>query len=119
MSRGGWRWGAGRPGWKAPAELSQALDVRRLHRSGRLRSGYVGEVRWINTPRGDLAGSALLISSGNSLHINEALAGKPHSQIIDIVRTSCHFGGSRPWLHIPVVRERGFQRIVNADSKGT
>jgi hypothetical protein len=102
MPRGGWRFGAGRPGWKATAELSQALDVRRLHRSGRLRTGYVGEVRWINTPRGDLAGSVAIRAQGHSVQLEYMANNTSCSQTIALVRTRCYFRGSRPWFVCPI-----------------
>lgn len=42
MSRGGWRWGAGRPAYKGKAEACMRIDVREWHRRGTLRPGYSG-----------------------------------------------------------------------------
>jgi hypothetical protein len=101
IPRGGWRYGAGRPGRRAKAELSLALDVRALQRAGKLRQGYADTLTWRNSPSGDLAGRVRMSAACDSIQLDYMVDGKRWGQSIVVVRTLCHFGGSRPWLICP------------------
>ena len=46
MAKGGWRIGAGRPGYRVKAEDSLALDVRWLKRNNVLITGDTRTVTW-------------------------------------------------------------------------
>jgi hypothetical protein len=43
---------------------------------------------------------------------------KVRREALTVVHAGLVMSRERTLLHIPVVRERGFQRIVNADSRG-
>ena len=49
MSRGGMRFGAGRPGWKRKAGSSLAFDIREIARRDLLRPGTVFNWAWTNS----------------------------------------------------------------------
>lgn len=106
MARGGSRYGAGRPGWKLKAEHSLALDVRRMHRAGGLRSGALGSWKWTNSYTGDEAGTIGYAAEAGSVELRYSVNGDPRRQYIAVERTRCNFGGSRPWFICPVRGER-------------
>ena len=56
MGRGGWRYGAGRPGWRRKCEQSLALDIRQLHKKRLLSPGIRYSWKW-TTNHGEPAGS--------------------------------------------------------------
>jgi len=99
MGRGGWRYGAGRPGWHVKAEHCLSLDVRRLHRERLLRSGASFAWRW--HADGESLGSISLRVESAALVLSYALNGEPMSQPVAILRTRCYYGGSRPWFACP------------------
>lgn len=103
--RGGRRYGAGRPGSKAKAEQILSLDVRLIQRAGMLRPGYVGELNWKNNS-GEPAGSIRISAAVDSIRLDHGMDRKACSQSITIVRTRCHFGGSRPWFVCPIGGDR-------------
>jgi hypothetical protein len=105
MSRGGSRFGAGRPGWKAKAEQCLPLDVRVMRRHGVLRNGYSGGWSWTWTG-GERAGSIGFTVDGAMLRLSYSVSGDPRTQYVPIVRSPCNFGGSRPWFRCPVGGER-------------
>ena len=100
MGRGGYRFGAGRPGWHVKAEHCRQLDVRRLHRDGWLRPGASCAWGWW-TDEGEKLGSISLQAEGESLVLTYSLNGEPKIQRVDIERTACNFGGSRTWFACP------------------
>ncbi len=103
--RGGWRYGAGRPGWKAKAEQSLPLDVRAMHHRGILRRSYSGTWSW-TWNNGESAGSIGYEFDNDSLLLRYAIDGQSRVQHVRVVRTRCHYGGSRPWFCCPVCNRR-------------
>lgn len=99
MSRGGNRWGAGRPGWHAKAEHCLRLDVRTLAQRNCLGGSYTW--RWTNTDTGETAGSIGITASEHGLRLDYNSAGKPVCERIDLERTACNYGGTRPWFRCP------------------
>lgn len=105
MGRGGIRFGAGRPGYRAKAEQLQRVDVRQWHRLGYLREGR--SFRW-NWHRGDeQTGSiGVLVHGADSLALQYTVGqeGKRRdgSQTIRLARTPCHYGNTRPWFECPL-----------------
>ena len=97
MRRGGWRWGAGRPGWRPKAEQCRRVDVRWLHRTGRLAGA--GSIFF--SIGGEHVGSISYINSPDALILSYTLNGDPRRQDVPKLRTRCHYGGWRTWLGCP------------------
>jgi hypothetical protein len=106
MGRGGSRFGAGRPGWKGKAEVCLPLDIRAMHRRRCLLPGCSASLRWTWSGTDDEAGSIGYSFDGGYLRLQYAVDGEGQEQRISVVRTPCHFGGSRPWFRCPVRGER-------------
>lgn len=107
MSRGGSRYGAGRPGWHAKTAGKRAIDVRKLQRGGYLSATHRMTWRWSSgaTIGLDTSPDAVRLS-----YRYEDNAGEWRSvdQHIGITRTPCHYGGDRPWFACP----RCFRRVA-------
>lgn len=109
MSRGGSRWGAGRPGYRVKAELVQRLDVRQLARRGLLARPDGFTWRWHRD--GEPAGSiGVVVDSGQSLTLRYS-SGEPGTrrnveQRVDLLATGCGLGGVRSWFACPCCGRR-------------
>ena len=57
--------------------------------------------RWTNTYTGEEVGSISFCSQPACLQLRCSINGAPVVQRIEITRTACSFGGTRPWLHCP------------------
>lgn len=104
MSRGGSRWGAGRPGTRVKAEYLQRVDVREWARRGRLNGA--GSFSWSWHRGGEPSGSiGVWVDSPDSLTLRYALTVNGEQQIIaqrvNLTRTHCAFGGMRQWFSCP------------------
>ncbi len=106
MGRGGSRFGAGRPGWRAKAEQSQALDVRQLHRCGVLKDGLSILWSWRDSHTSQPTASINVSVHSDRIILSYTAWGIPTWQSIRLEHTGCHFGGSRPWFMCPVRGER-------------
>ena len=95
MSKGGSRYGAGRPGWHVKAEDCRQIDVREWQRLGCFEPSVAGT--WYFTDRATLDYRA----EADVVVLHHALAGRPMDQRVPITRTSCHYGGERPWFACP------------------
>lgn len=101
MGKGGMRWGAGRPAHKGKAEACLRLDVPHLKRRGALRPGASGSWSWTNSSTGEHSGSIGYRTEGQTLVLSYSANGEPRTQRVPILRTSCNYGGVRPWLGCP------------------
>lgn len=101
MARGGYRFGAGRPGHKVKAEGCLRLDVRDLARRELLQGGSRFTWRWTNSYTGEEVGSIGAAVRDGGLELRYSRGNSPVVQRIDLDSTPCHFGGSRPWLRCP------------------
>lgn len=99
MSRGGWRYGAGRPGWHVKAEQCRRLEVGHLHRERLLRPG--ASCTWAWHADGEPLGSIGIGAEAGALSLTYTLNGAPVHQRVAIHRTPCNYGGSRPWFACP------------------
>jgi hypothetical protein len=99
MSRGGWRWGAGRPGWHLVEERCMRIDVRLWHRDGTLRDGYSGTWSW--SRGGDPWGSIAYDVEATTVVLRYSADGVPVTERVPRDRTPCRFGGWRPWFRCP------------------
>ncbi len=109
MSRGGMRYGAGRPGHRAKAEHMQRVDIRLWRRGGYLLAGRSFTWRWNRD--GDPAGSIGVQVNGADLLQLHYMVGdgdqrRDGSQTIRLDRSSCTFGGTRPWFVCPCCHRR-------------
>lgn len=109
MSRGGSRWGAGRPAYRVKAELVQRLDVRQLARRG-LLVGSTG-FTWTWHRAGEPAGSiGVVVDSGQCLTLRYATtdteARRDVVQRVELLATGCHLGGARRWFACPCCGRR-------------
>lgn len=109
MSRGGARWGAGRPGTKAIGEQLQRVDVRLWARRGDLSKPGLfvwtwrrGEERagsvsvWVN-PLHSVTLEYVLTVNGSQQKVSNQIG-------LDYV--PCRFGGARPWFTCPCCARR-------------
>ena len=96
MSHGGARYGAGRPAMHATVESCRRLDVRAFARDGLLTTGNRFALTWWH----DLKECQVEVD-GAGLVLRHSLARVPTAQRVPILRTECHYGGSRPWFGCP------------------
>lgn len=100
MGTGGFRFGAGRPGWHPKAEHCLRLDVRSMARHKALGGGRFGW-HWTNRYSGEETGSIGVTVTADSMRLSFSVDGQPVSQHVPLDRTPCHFGGTRPWFRCP------------------
>jgi hypothetical protein len=109
MSKGGARYGAGRPGYKVKAEHLCRVDVREWARRGYLRGACAFSWSWQRG--GEPAGSI-----GVCVHGPDALTLAYTATVGDVrrdvterltmVNTPCAYGGARPWFKCPCCARR-------------
>ena len=100
MSRGGSRCGAGRPASHAKTIQYLGLDVRQLHRSGRVWPGSSFTRIW--TRNSEHTGTiGVNVPNVNSVHLNYRRNDEPMHVALKLERTACHFGGTRLWFNCP------------------
>ena len=109
MSRGGARWGAGRPGTKAIGEQLPRVDVRLWARRGDL--SMPGHFVWTWRRGGERAGSvSVWVNPPDSVTLKYVLTVNGHQQtvnkIIGLDYVPCRFGGARPWFKCPCCTQR-------------
>lgn len=102
MSRGGMRYGAGRPGYRAKAEQLHRVDVRIWARRGYLSGAH--SFAWSWNRGGEHTGSiGVDVHSPDALTLRYSVTrnDEPHivAERVTIARTSCVYGGSRPWFN--------------------
>lgn len=104
MSRGGSRWGAGRPSYKVKAEHLQRLDIRVWRRRGLLWVGGTNTWSWW---RGrERAGTIRFTVNADSVWLSYGVNGVDASQSIRTSTTPCRYGGSRRWFLCPICCRR-------------
>jgi hypothetical protein len=104
MGTGGYRYGAGRPGWRRKCEQSLPLDIRRLKAKGLLRPGQW--FRWTWSADGERVGDIGVSVGSHHLELTYRWTpyGSPARDIrcdVPFAWTPCHFGGSRQWFACP------------------
>ena len=109
MSRGGMRYGAGRPSHKVKAEHLQRVEIGRWHRGGYLRAGRSFTWSWHrgDEPSGNIG---VLVHGADSLALQYMVGSEDQrrdgSQTIRLAHTACNYGKSRPWFVCPVCQRR-------------
>ena len=104
MGRGGYRWNAGRPGWRGKCEHRLALDIRVLARRGHLTRGWLNSQSW--TRNGEPAGNINVRAAEDHARLIYTWTPYGHEPRdfdypVRIVRTACRYGGNRPWFLCP------------------
>ncbi len=100
MGAGGYRYGAGRPGWKVKGEHCKHIDVREFHRKG-LLNGVTGILKWTNNETGEILSSIGFRTDGNSVYLDYSADNQPVKERIPVSRTRCNYGGARHWFECP------------------
>lgn len=109
MSRGGMRFGAGRPSHKVKAEHLQRVEIGRWHRGGYLRAGQSFTWSWHrgDEPTGNIG---VLVHGADSLALKYMVGSddqrRDGSQTIRLAYTACNYGRTRPWFVCPVCQRR-------------
>lgn len=109
MSRGGMRYGAGRPSYKVKAEHLQRVEIGRWHRGGYLRGVQSFTWRWHrgDEPTGSIG---VWVHGADSLALQYMVDSddqrRDGSQTIGLAHTACNYGKSRPWFVCPVCQRR-------------
>jgi hypothetical protein len=110
MSRGGSRFGAGRPAYKVTAESVQRIEVRRWSQAGYFNSSFSFSTGWTRggEPTGNITVSTSRDSAALSYRIKDIRADEwqDKRQLVPVVRTSCNYGGSRNWFQCPACNRR-------------
>lgn len=109
MSKGGMRFGAGRPSYKAKAEQLQRVEIGRWHRGGYLRAGNSFTWAWNRggEPTGEIS---VLVHGASSLALRYMVGSEGQrrdgSQTILLTQTACNYGNARTWFACPVCQRR-------------
>lgn len=101
MSRGGSRFGAGRPGWHVKAEHCRSIDARRWAREGILQDGRSGGWAWTDPDTGTQTASIGYSVAPGALTLSYTMKGEPIRQRVPILATGCTYGGRRRWFGCP------------------
>lgn len=109
MSRGGARWGAGRPGTKAIGESLQRVDVRLWARRGYL--DRPGSFVWSWHRGSERAGSvSVSVYPPHGLKLEYTLKVSGNQQTVNspiaLESVPCRFGGRRLWFACPCCGRR-------------
>ncbi len=105
MSRGGSRYGAGRPGWHAKTTAAIRLRVGDLQRHGAFdHAAATVSLTWPNggSIQAHVAGDTVTLA----YRFKFAEGWRDISQRVGIERTPCHYGGARPWFRCPRCHRR-------------
>lgn len=98
--KGGMRLGAGRPGWHMKAEHCRSIDVRKFKRANVLKPGSY-QWSWRNTDTGEVVASIGIMGGFDFIKLDYSVNGTPVTEHINITRTPCAYGGTRPWFNCP------------------
>jgi hypothetical protein len=105
MSRGGNRYGAGRPASHAKTSQYLRLDVRDLQRRRLLRAG--SSFGWTWKQDGECIGTiGIQVPDDSSIILTYRRNDEPRYEAIGLWRTTCNFGGTRPWFICPECKRR-------------
>lgn len=104
MSKGGSRWGAGRPAYRVKSEHLLRLDIREIRRRGLLQEGV--SCGWAWSRGGVKTGSIGILVGYSTVRLNYSANSKEASQVVWTTSTSCPYGGSRQWFACPVCHRR-------------
>lgn len=101
MSRGGSRFGAGRPSWHVKAEHLRSIDARRWAREGLLAPGKVGGWAWRDPDTGATTASIGYAAEAGAVVLSFTSDDEAVRQRVPILETGCNYGGGRQWFACP------------------
>jgi hypothetical protein len=96
--------GSGRTGGRTRIDSVRRIDIRRLHREGVLSQPHASVSWYLGGRR---AGSVDIFPSIDEVRLsyNVRCAGESNfcktEEVVSITRTSCNYGGHRPWFLCP------------------
>ena len=98
-----------RHGAKRIVETSNVIDIRHLHRDGLLEPGNFLRLVW--SRRGQPVGHISVHVEHHRIRLMYRLekgedGWQAFDQTVNITRTPCHYGGSRPWFFCPACYRR-------------
>lgn len=85
---------------KVAADECRSISVTRLHREGILEPGRETGWNWRNW-RGQVTFSVGIQAADNSILLAYRLRGELVHYRVQLTRTACNYGGSRPWFICP------------------
>lgn len=103
--KGGSRYGAGRPAHHIKTEHCRRIDVRRFKREDMLKHGSWGW-NWSDSETGKVLASIGVIGGHDRITLEYSVNGVPITEHVNITRTACAYGGTRPWFNCPKCWER-------------
>ena len=106
MGTGGYRWGAGRPGWKRKAEHCRRIDARRWQREGILNGWASGSWVWRDAETGEQTASIGYRGEAGAVCLSYRVDGESVVQRVPILHTACNYGGARTWFGCPCCGRR-------------
>lgn len=113
MGRGGMRYGAGRPAWKAKAEHCRSIDVRRFAAENMLRDG-AWTWQWRDPDTAEVQSSITVYGRQDCITLSFTIDGTRVRNELPIIRTACNYGGSRPWFACPCCGRRVAKLFLRA-----
>ena len=107
MGTGGYRMGAGRPGWHRKTGHMRQIDVRRLARDGLLQRASSFSWVWKDADTGEATASIWMIVEPGCVRFQYRL---DRERDVDdrarIITTACNYGGVRHWFACPCCGRR-------------
>jgi hypothetical protein len=104
MSRGGYRYGAGHPGWRRKCEQMLRFDIRDLRRKGRLSAGQ--SFGWSWSIDGEHLASISVQTCTDAVVLSYTWTPYAHEPCaihcrVHLTQTPCNLGGWRTWFICP------------------
>ena len=102
--RGGYRYNAGRPGWRRKCEHKLRFDIRVLHRKGRLAAGQYFSWYWSRDEERVATISVMTFPGAVELEYTWTPHGCDARHVrcrVELARRACRFGGERSWFQCP------------------
>lgn len=101
--RGGYRYNAGRPGWRRKCEHMLRFDLRQLTKKGRVAADQSYGWYWFRDDERIASISVRTVPDALLLDYTWMLDGQPRSITcrVDLAQTPCTLGGCRSWFVCP------------------
>jgi hypothetical protein len=111
MAKGGSRFGAGRPSYKATAESLQRVDVRLWAQRGYFADDNERHFSWSWTRGGEPSGSINVHATRSRVELTYRISTnggewQNRSDQVEMSQTTCRFGGMRNWFQCPCCGRR-------------
>jgi hypothetical protein len=109
MGKGGLRFGAGRPGYRAKADQLCRVNVCDLRKHGRLQSDGAFPWSWSNRGR-TVATITIRVIAGQTITLTYRITiddkAEDYSIPVRLLKCPCNYGGSRYWFGCPFCAKR-------------